>query len=191
MSNVGGNNSGHSNVGNRNVGHSNVGHYNLGCDNVGNSNVGHWNVGNRNVGNRNVGSWNVCDRSTGYFNTITPDTILFFNKPFPVSEFEILSLPDWIFFELTEWIDENEMSEDEKKNNPTYKVNKGYLKSYTYKDAWANAYNNASEEEIRDTINLPNFDYDVFEEISGIDLRNHNKIIEIDGKKYKLTEIRG
>jgi hypothetical protein len=39
---------------------------------------------------------------------------------------------------------------------------------------------------------LPNFDPKILKETSGIDLEEkscNNKIVEIDGKKYKLTEV--
>ena len=60
------------------------------------------------------------------------------------------------------------MSDEEKKNNKDAYVTDGYLKKYTYKDAWINAYKNASEKDIELLKNLPNFDSKVFKEITGI-----------------------
>ena len=194
--NVGDRNVGVRNVGDRNVGDWNVGDYNVGDWNVGDWNVGNWNVGDCNVGVKNVGDWNKCDKSTGFFNTVTPNTVLVFNKPFPFDKFSVHPKPSWIFFDLTEWVSATIMSDQEKLDNPTYKTTGGYLKKYTYKEAWANAYKNATDKDIALTLQLPNFDYDVFKEISGIDLRKHgrdccvNKVVEIDGKKYKLTEVK-
>ena len=180
----------------------NTGYYNTGSYNTGYRNTGHWNTGNNNTGNWNTGSyntgnWNTGHYNTGYFNTITPDTILVFNKPFSRQKFMDIDKPEWIYFDLTEWVNQENMSDQEKAGNESYMTTGGYLKVYSYKEAWANAYKNATEEDIQKTINLPNFDYDIFEEISGIDLRKHgkssccaDKVVEIDGKKYKLTEIK-
>ena len=211
--NVGNRNVGDYNVGDRNVGYWNVGDYNAGnCNvggyrnvgnwnvgdyNVGDCNVGYCNVGDRNVGNWNVGDYNLGDCNVGHFNTTTPELINIFNKPCERSVWDVCIKPDWIYFYLTLWISESTMTQKEKDDHPTYKTTGGYLKSYTYKEAWANAYKEATDADIALTLKLPNFDYDVFEEISGIDLRKHgrqtcaNKVVEIDGKKYKLTEVEG
>ena len=60
------------------------------------------------------------------------------------------------------------MTPDEKKDNPLYWITEGYLKVYEYKDARKKSFDNASKEEIKKTIKLPNFDYGIFEEITWI-----------------------
>jgi hypothetical protein len=68
------------------------------------------------------------------------------------------------------------MSEEEKENNPNYENLGGYLKTYSYKEAWKKSWNEAKEKENWEKeynllINLPNFDAEVFEEITGINIK--------------------
>ena len=60
------------------------------------------------------------------------------------------------------------MTDEEKIYYPKAYVCGGYLKIFTYKESWRNAYDNASENDIKLLKALPNFDSDVFEEITGI-----------------------
>jgi hypothetical protein len=60
------------------------------------------------------------------------------------------------------------MSEQDKINHPEAYIYDGYLKTFTYKKAWMNAYKQASKREIELLKALPNFDKDVFFEITGI-----------------------
>ena len=108
------------------------------------------------------------NRNSGYFNSETPDTILVFNKPCSRREWDRSVKPSFIYFNLTQWVSWCDMSEDEKKAHPKAYVCDGYLKTYEYKEAWKMAYDSASEEAIELLKALPNFDADVFEEISGI-----------------------
>lgn len=59
--------------------------------------------------------------------------------------------------------------------------------------AWREAYDKATKEDIELLKALPNFDADVFFEISGIrieDKKTHaGKVVEIDGVKYRLEQI--
>jgi hypothetical protein len=160
-------NSGHSNSGDRNSGHRNSGHWNSGNSNSGNSNSGNWNSGNRNSGNWNSGNWN-----SGMFNSITPDTILIFNKPCKRNIWESALKPDFIFnIATTQWISWSSMTDDEKKENKDAFVTDGYLKRIDYKEAWKTAYENATKEDIQLLKALPNFNKKVFEEISGIKIK--------------------
>lgn len=45
----------------------------------------------------------------------------------------------------------------------------GFLKTLDYKEAWRLAWNKASKEEHLEMLKLPNWDNEVFKEISGID----------------------
>ena len=67
------------------------------------------------------------------------------------------------------------MTEEEKENNPTYTTTKGYLKTYTYQEAWANAWAEATEEDKQLLYALPNFNSEVFKEITGIDVNAEEK----------------
>lgn len=68
---------------------------------------------------------------------------------------------------LNEWVYFDNMSEEEKKEHPKAYVCDGYLKSYSYKEAWQNAFNESEVELLK---SLPNFDANVFYEITGIKL---------------------
>jgi len=85
------------------------------------------------------------------------------------------------------------MTDKEKVDNDTFHTTGGYLKSYDYKEAFQKSYNEASQEDKDKLLKLPNFDAEVFKEISGVDFTDKQscagKIVEIEGKKYKLQEI--
>ena len=135
-------------------------------NNTGNRNTGDWNTGNRNTGSWNTGSWN-----TGYFNTKTQKTIKVFGKKCLRVDWENANKPNCLYFPLTEWICESAMSDVEKQENPSYSHIGGYLKAFDYKDAFTKSVTEASKED-RDLIRaLPNFNADIFLEISGVDLR--------------------
>lgn len=63
------------------------------------------------------------------------------------------------------------MTDDEKKNNPQAETTGGYLKTFDYKEAWRQAYDNADKKDIELLKALPNFDAKVFEEITGIKVK--------------------
>ena len=68
-------------------------------------------------------------------------------------------------FTLTEWVEytDEEKEEDEKKA-----LVRGYLKKYEYKEACANWWKGMTEENRAIVKSIPNFDADVFEDITGI-----------------------
>ena len=149
----------------------NAGYNNTGDFNSGNLNTGGYNVGAFNVGAFNAGDFNATDRETGFFNSTSSKTIRAFNKECSMKDWENAEKPGFIYdINITEWIDESEMTDVEKEENGSYKITKGYLKEYTYKEAWANAYKKASESDIEQLKALPNFDAEVFRDISGIDI---------------------
>ena len=98
--------------------------------------------------------------------------------------------PDFNEFYLNKWISESDMTDDEKKADPEFHVRKGYLKTFTWEEAWANYWRDTTEEERQKVLNLPNFDPVVFKEITGIDVETKEESIEIEGKKYTLSEIK-
>jgi hypothetical protein len=85
----------------------------------------------------------------------------------------------------------NKMTDKEKANNPTHETTNGYLRVNDMKEQWRKAYEGASPDDIQAVRDLPAFDYDVFEDITGLDLREkpstcEGREVEIDGVTYVL-----
>ena len=201
--NTGKENSGYYNSGNSNSGHYNSGHYNSGNYNSGNSNSGYYNSGNYNSGYYNSGYYNSGyynsgyynsgNSNSGYFNTTTPKVRLF-NKDTNLERKDLL-IP-YINLPTNEWISEDNMTAEQKKTDPEFYVKKGTLITRTYKEAFSIAWTEITQETKQQFLDLPNFDAEIFLEITGVDVRPKlipptcsGKIAEIDGKKYKLTEV--
>ncbi|WP_044490049.1 pentapeptide repeat-containing protein, partial [Clostridioides difficile] len=156
------------NTGDYNIENCNTGYRNEGC-----CNEGCWNTGNYNIGNCNSGDWNIGDYNSGVFCTDVPK-IRMFNKETD------LTYEDWINSEarnilkrnsyLTKWIHIDDMTEEEKENNPGYEINNGYLKVFTFEEMCKNMWNNLTDEEKKIIIDIPNFDADIFKEITGIEV---------------------
>ena len=171
LKNTGDRNTGNRNTGNRNTGDWNTGNRNTGNRNTGDWNTGNWNTGDWNTGNWNTGNWNSTNYSTGFFNSVEQNIFLF-NKPTSMSRDEIHSLKgiqilDWNF-KNSWWIYSVNMSDDEKKSNPTYETTGGYLKTVDFKTACKMMWENLSENERQEVMKLPNFDSNIFYEITGI-----------------------
>ena len=143
-----------------------------GLCNTGNCNTGNRNTGNRNTGNRNTGDWNIVNASSGCFCT-EDQKILIFDKP---SDW---TLKDWknsnarrllnqIPKSVVEWIYEENMTDQEKEENPTYKTTGGYLKVLDESKS-AQIWWDGLEDENKNTVKLiPNFDAEKFEKCTGI-----------------------
>ena len=178
--NSGSSNSGSSNSGNRNSGNWNSGDRNSGDCNSGSWNSGNWNSGSRNSGNCNSGSWNSGnwnsgDRNSGFFNSDEP-CVRIFNKMTNLKEKDI-KIPSWCYFDLTVWVSHDTASEEEKqKHKAEIETCGGFLKTLDYKDAWRLAWNKASIEERKKLFDLPNWDNQVFKEITGIDAENEIRL---------------
>lgn len=185
--NTGIENTGNRNSGDWNSGDGNSGDGNSGYGNSGYGNSGNWNSGNWNSGYRNSGYGNSTNRETGIFNT-TEGKLRLFNKPTDLTWDEI-DHPDFYEFYLNKWISESEMTDQEKKEQADFHVRGGYLKTFTWNEAWANYWRDSDEEERQKVLNLPNFDWDIFTEITGIK-PDQEESIEIEGKKYTLSEIK-
>ena len=176
--NSGSRNSGNYNIGNYNTGYGNSGNhnsgdYNTGDYNTGDCNSGDWNSGDWNSGNGNSGYWNSGDNNSGYLNTSTQEYCFIFNKPVEKSVLSITKFPAFMRFTLTEWIPDSKMSQQEKNQHPEYATIGGYLKKYTYKEAFRKSFEEAKQfpdwpEQLEKLKSLPNFDAKIFEEISGI-----------------------
>ena len=191
--NIGDYNAGNYNEGNHNVGHCNkgdrnTGYYNEGNCNAGNGNVDDYNTGNYNEGNCNTGRGNKGDRNTGdyntgdyntgsynkgnynvgFFNTIAPP-IMMFNKPIKIKKEDII-FPTFLYFSLTKWVVKGDATDEEKvKYERDLKKYGRFLKKLDYKEAFRIAWDGASCEEHKKLLDLPNWDNEIFKEISGID----------------------
>ena len=149
-------NTGSRNSGDMNSGDWNSGYMNSGNMNSGDRNSGNWNSGNRNSGNMNSGDWNSCNDSNGIFCNESDRNIRIFNRPSGMSLWDfrrsryydaLVSEP----FELTWWDEEAKT-----------------LKTRSYKEAcaiWWEALTKENKEIIQQ---IPNFDADVFFDITGI-----------------------
>ena len=174
--NSGNRNSGNYNSGNHNSGNYNSGNHNSGDCNSGNRNSGNHNSGNYNSGDYNSGDWNKTNHDSGCFNT-EETTIRMFNKQSDMTYldwvncracFILIDMPTadlrWVFF--------SEMTDAEKEKNPNAETTGGYLKkervTKELKQKW---YEALSEDDKNAIKSLPNFDADIFEEITRIDVR--------------------
>ena len=158
------------NSGNRNSGYYNSGYYNSGNWNSGDYNSGDCNSGNCNSGNRNSGNCN-----SGFFNSDEP-CVRMFNKMTNYKGKDI-KIPSWCFFDLLVWVSYDTAIEEEKqKHIAEIVICGGFLKHINYKDAWRIAWNRASIEERKELFDLPNWDNQVFKEITGIDAENEIRL---------------
>ena len=177
-------NSGDCNSGNRNSGNRNSGDYNSGDWNSGDWNSGDCNSGNRNSGNRNSGDcnsgdcnsgdWNKTCFSNGCFNTESPKIYLF-NKP------SNWNYSDWLNSDaryilmncpsnVLSWIWEDDMTDEEKEQHPEYLATGGFLKHIeeeTGRQMWWDGLSDVQKDSV---MQLPNFDKDIFKEITGISI---------------------
>ena len=161
-------NSGDCNSGSSNSGDWNSGDCNSGNCNSGNCNSGSWNSGSRNSGDCNSGSWNSGSWNSGFFNSDEP-CVRMFNKMTDKKRSEI-NIPYFCYFDLTVWVSHDTATEEEKEEHKNeIETCGGFLKTLEYKEAWLLAWNKASKEEHEKILKLPNWDNEVFKEITGID----------------------
>ena len=166
--NSGNRNSGHCNSGERNSGNWNSGNCNSERFNSGDCNSGNCNSGSFNSGNFNSGDWNSGDWNSGYFNTNEPPVRIF--NAFTEVKKESIVFPMFLYFDLTVWVSYDTATEEEKTKYKTeIETCGGFLKTLEYKEAFRRAWDKASKEEHKKLLNLPNWNNDIFKEISGID----------------------
>ena len=153
-----------------NTGKDNTGNRNTGDRNTGDRNTGDWNTGDR-----NTGDWNSTDFSTGCFNT-KEEKIRLFNKRsnWTYRDWRRSSARDLMCdcpYTKTVWINEKYMTDSEKEENPTWECTGGYLKiieaTNEDKQKWWDNLDDEDQEEIK---SLPNFDKEIFKEITGIEV---------------------
>lgn len=73
------------------------------------------NTGYRNTGYRNTGSY-----ETGAFNTIQADKIRVFNKECSREEWDNAEKPDFLYFNITEWISSEDMTDKENRTDTKF-----------------------------------------------------------------------
>ena len=150
----------------------NTGLFNSGYRNSGHRNSGHMNSGDRNSGDMNSGIANKCNGSNGIFCNESDMNIRIFNKPsgmslhdFYVSKFweAMCSAP----YDLTVWkfYTEEECAADPEKGRMV-----GHLVVRTPEEAWAEWWNKLTDENREIIKQIPNFDLDVFKDITGIEV---------------------
>ena len=136
----------------------NTGLFNSGDRNSGDRNSGDWNSGDWNSGN-----WNSCNYSNGVFCNQEDKDIRIFNKPSGMSleefwdskYFEALQSEP---LELTYWDDKSKK-----------------LKCRSYKDACAIWWSKLTEKNKKIIQEIPNFDPEIFFDITGIDVKEDIK----------------
>jgi hypothetical protein len=172
-------NTGKNCTGRCNTGDWNTGDWNTGNRNTGNRNTGDWNTGNRNTGdwntgNRNTGDWNKSSFNTGCFMT-EEQKIMFFNKP---SDW---TYNDWLRSDaryllnripknVVEWIYSEDMTDEEKAEHPTHETTGGYLKVLDESDCGQLWWGSLSDRQKNIIKALPNFDPEIFEQCTGINV---------------------
>ena len=146
-----------------------------GLCNTGNRNTGDRNTGNRNTGNRNTGDWNKSSSNTGCFNT-EKQKIMLFNKPSDMTYSEWLCsdaryLLNHIPKNVVEWVYEEYMTDEEKAAHPTYETTGGYLRVLEESESAQIWWDGLSKTDKSIIKAIPNFDGKIFEECTGIKIR--------------------
>lgn len=139
--NTGDRNTGIDNVGDCNVGSANAGSRNIGHSNTGDDNTGSYNSGHFNKGNANSGSFNTGNRNTGKWNVGSYHCGHFNTRSAPVYMFDKPTVIPLSQIILPKWL-----------NTPNPKE----------------SLMDATAEDIKKTLSLPNFDFAIFEKITGI-----------------------
>ncbi len=70
--------------------------------------------------------------------------------------------------EILEWVWSDDMTDEEKKSHPEYKTIDGFLKIFTPKESAQMWFDGLSLSDKCKILNLPNFDAEIFETITGI-----------------------
>ena len=104
------------------------------------------------------------------------------------SELPSIELP------LTKWIEKDDMTAQEKKDNSVWKEIGGYLKTCSYEEAWSNWWKDASQKDKNKILDIKYFDQKIFTEITGIkDVQSKPSLsgkvvkVELDGVSYEAV----
>jgi hypothetical protein len=118
-----------------------------------------------------------------------------FNKDVEKKEWEEIKSSLDINILPTEWIDKKDMTKEEKENSSVWKEIGGYLKTFSYKEAWANWWKDASQKDKNKILNIKYFDPIIFKEITSIDVKKETSLIgqevevKMNGKTYKAKVV--
>ena len=157
-------NSGDLNSGDLNSGYRNSGDRNSGYRNSGDLNSGDLNSGYRNSGYRNSGVFNKTNNSNGVFCNVEPKICIFnIQTDWTLKEFYQSKYWDAICssdFPLTEWVNDD---------NPKENGVDGKLIVNTYEEACRRWWEGMTESNKKIIKEIPNFNIDVFCDITGID----------------------
>ena len=114
-----------------------------------------------------------------------------FNKDVTEDEFEKARNSRPAFeLPIAKWIDKKDMTDKEKENKSYWEQTGGYLKTLNYQDAWKEAWPKASDDFKSWVKNLPNFNSEIFEKITGQkieddSLKGAEVEVKVNGKSYK------
>ena len=131
--------------------------------NTGLFNSGYRNSGDRNSGNQNSGDWNSCNYSNGVFCNQEDKDIRIFNKPSGMSLEEFW---DSKYYEALQ-SEPLELTYCDNENKE--------LKCRSYKDACAIWWSKLTEKNKKIIQGIPNFDPEIFFDITGIDVKEDIK----------------
>lgn len=73
---------------------------------------------------------------------------------------------------ITRWVDKKDMTKEEKDTVSSWETMGGYLKRYSYEDAWTTVWAELGKADKQKFLDLPHFNKDIFKEITGIDTSN-------------------
>lgn len=135
-------------------------------------NLGKGNAGLCNSGDWNSGDWNKTNFSNGCFNTEEPKIFLF-NKPSDWTYRDWLNsdaryLLNQISKNVVDWIWSDNMTDEEKEQHPEYEVVGGYLKILDESECGQLWWDSLSERYKNIIKAMPNFDKEIFEDVTGI-----------------------
>ena len=142
--------------------------------NIGKNCTGRCNTGDCNTGDWNTGDWNKSSFNTGCFNT-EEQKIMLFNKPSDMTYREWIDsdaryLLNQIPGNILEYVRFEDMTDEEKAAHLEAETTGGYLRKLDdseYTVAWWKSLNQNQKNVI---MAIPNFDKEIFKEITGINV---------------------
>ena len=161
-------------TGNRSTGSLSTGDCSTGSRSTGDFSTGDFPTGNWSTGDFSTGNWSTSNYSSGHFSTVDFSGFGCFDKPCTLAEWRNSDKPYCLYFELTEWREDESLPAG------------GELIVHDYKKAFTASMEKASKEEIEMVKALPNFDAQKFYEISGFMIKE-TKTITIDGKNIEIS----
>jgi len=113
-----------------------------------------------------------------------------FNQDVSEDEFNKIKNSLDIEIQITKWIDKKDMTDDEKENKSGWEQTGGFLKIFSYEDAWKNWWNEATQKQKDSILDIKQFNAEIFKGITGIDVSVKEELIDIDGKKWSKSTIK-